>query len=598
VLGGDGLGGRERVSRVWVRTHAPQYPGVVNAPEPSMLLRARDPLPSAARVASPFVSVTRPTSAASWDLRLSSFDDRRALKRPRPRTWLQRFVLSFNVILVVVCLASAAGIAFYGKQFSDIPRVSLEASLATPTKDGDPENFLLVGADNAEGLDASDSVRNGRNASEMLTDTIMILRVDPKQEKAWLLSLPRDTLVTIAGKKGRINSALALGGAKGGPELLINTIKENFGIPVHHFMQVNFFGFKQLVEALGGVNVYFNAPARDRATGLFVDQPGCHLLNGTDALAYARSRHYTEKVDPPAGKKPVREEDLWHEDVTNDHGRIARQQYFVKQALNTAVSRGARNPAQLNNLIGVAQNYVVLDDSFTLGQILDIGARFQNFDPDKLEVFEPFTIDDNSTGAAMLRVDEQKSQPMFNIFRGGDLVTNAFGSTRVEVRNGTGKVGAALSAANDLKQRGVTVTGTSDARNFQNDKTVIRYAPGSAGVFSAVVLARFLSVDAAFEPEPDLAATDRFAALVIGNDFTGILKDPRPVEQFAKFFQTANSPASPVTIPPSGKSKVTSSSTSTTAAPVLSGPPASVGSPESGRNPQSMVPTPPPGEVC
>lgn len=471
---------------------------------------------------------------------------------------------------MLVCLLSAYGLGFYSRQLADIPRVSLQSSLNRVSNQSDPQNFLIVGADNAEGLDTKDPVVAGRNVKEMLTDTIMILRVDPNAERAWLLSLPRDLYVKLPNNRGkdRINTALALGG----PEMLIRTINENFGIKIDHFIQVNFYGFKMLVDSVGGVNVYFNYPARDQSTGLYVEEPGCKTLMGDQALAFARSRHYTALID---GR--------WQEDSTSDHGRIARQQYFVKQALKKAIAQGARNPIQMNSLIDVAKQYIVLDSSLTGEQILDLGARFNAFNPDDLKVYEPYTRGGMAGAASVLFLDEQASQEMFNIFRGIDPASNVLAAVRIEVRNGTGKVGEGQAVADELSRRGFTVTGSTDAKDFRNDKTVIKHAPGAGHRIAAIVAARFIDGEPVFEEEPALAESDHSVALVIGKDFNGIRNEWRPLEEFTQYLPSPESPGTTVAPPTDTPGAAPSPSTTS--------PPASP-------NARSIVPDPPPGTDC
>ena len=136
----------------------------------------------------------------------------------------------------------------------------------------------------------------------MLTDTIMILRVDPNQEKAWMLSLPRDLWVDIAGTAARSASTTAL--ALGGPELLIQTIDENFGIPINHFLQVNFAGFKSWSTASAACRSTSTTPARDTHSGLAVEEPGCVVLESGEALAFARSRYYEAFIDGQLAERP------------------------------------------------------------------------------------------------------------------------------------------------------------------------------------------------------------------------------------------------------------------------------------------------------
>jgi LCP family protein required for cell wall assembly len=439
----------------------------------------------------------------------------------RRRTWPQRLLIGFNIVLVVLCLSAAGGLAFYQRQFSDVPRIALGTALDSQTSTSEPQNFLLVGADNAEGLAEDDPVLIGRNVREMLTDTIMILRVDPNQEKAWLLSLPRDLWVDIAGGgKGRINEAVALGG----PDLLIRTIKENFDIPINHYIQVNFAGFRNVVDSVGGIPIYFNYPARDTNSGLAIDEAGCHVLDSTQALGFARSRYYEAFIDGE-----------WQTDPTSDFGRIRRQQYFFRAAMERAIEKGARNPIELSNLVGVAQQYVVIDENLTFDQVIDIGNRFNNFDPDDLQVY---SAGDYATGgwagpASVLFLNEAAAQPTFDVFRGVNPLYDVLGTVRVEVRNGTGRVGEGETVAADLTRRGFAVTGSVDDATFRNDTTAIKYAPGS--LLAAIVVARYLDVDAPLEEDPTLATSENQVALVVGRDFTGVREDWRPLDEFTQY---------------------------------------------------------------
>jgi LCP family protein required for cell wall assembly len=441
-------------------------------------------------------------------------------------------VIAFNIVLVLVCLGSAWALGFYSKQLADIPRVSLQGILDIPRDENQPQNFLLVGVDNAEGLDPDDPVLTGRDPHENLSDAIMILRIDPNQRQAALLSLPRDLYVPIAGNHGRdkINVAMAYG--NGRPDLLIQTIKSNFGIEINHYMQVNFAAFRSLVDAVDGVNIWFDQPARDPNTGLYVDASGCQQLDGEQALAFARSRKYEALVD---GR--------WKPDPTSDLGRVARQQYFIKQAAKKAIARGARNPIELGNLIGIAQQHMKIDDALSPAQILDLADRFNTFEPDDLKLFTPeVTRVIQPSGADTLVLNEQAARPIFDIFRGKNPFVDANGATAVEVRNGTGRVGQGQTAADQFAAQGFTITGVTDDRSQRLDATVVRYAPGANYIKAAVLVARYLDGTPVFEEDPALARTSSYVAVVIGRDFTAVRTEPRPIEDFADVLARAEDP--------------------------------------------------------
>ncbi len=489
-------------------------------------------------------------------------------RRPRRRrTWPQRLLISLNVVVVLICFTSAAGLAFAFRQASDVQRFGgLSSTLDNTTAKGEPQNYLLVGVDNSEGLDNKDPVLIGRSRTSLLSDTIMILRVDPTTEQASILSLPRDLWVNIAdtGGKQRINTALP----GGGPERLIKTIQQDFGIPINHYVQVNFHGFQSLVDAVGGVPIYFPWPARDADpteannthTGFEVDTPGCVTLDGTEALAYARSRHFQTKTGN-GGK-------TWVTDSSSDLGRIARQQQFIKLALKRAIAKGVRNPFVLNQLIGVAQGNVILDDHVTTKDLLDLGSQFKNFDPDSLKVYTPpATGTVTSGGADVLVLDNAAAQPIFDLFRAKGDTDNPLRAIQVDVTNGSGKTSQAevvLKAFDDL---GFTTVGSSDASSFRNSKTTVRYAPGAEA--AAVEVARYLDGTPQFTVDKTLSGNS--VLLVTGKDFTQLRSDPRPASDFAGFMATTTT----TTVDPTSP---TSTEVPTTQA--------------------GMVPEPPDGEVC
>lgn len=326
------------------------------------------------------------------------------MRRPS-RTWPQRLLLSLNIVVVLACLVAAGGLAWAYNQASALPRIDVGTSLEAPSAPGEAMNILLVGIDDGMGLAEGDPVLRGRSKS-LNTDTIMVLRVEPKTQQAALLSLPRDLWVDIAGGgQGRINTALALGG----PERLIQTINQDFGIPINHYAMVDFQGFEALVKAIGGVPIYFNYPSRDQATGLFQYEPGCQVLTGEQALAFARSRHFE------ISRNNMR---TWQEDPTSDFGRVTRQQQFIRAALKKAVAQGVRNPFVLKDFLEIAQKNVTLDTEFTIQDLVDLGSQFRTFDPDSLVSFTPVATGTFKGAASVLELNVAASQPMFDVFRG------------------------------------------------------------------------------------------------------------------------------------------------------------------------------------
>lgn len=216
------------------------------------------------------------------------------------------------------------------------------------------ENFLLVGSDSRAGADPTSPDASGigteAEVSGHRSDTIMILRRDKSTGDAALLSIPRDLWVDVPGHDGkrRINSAF-----NDGADVLVQTLQQgDLRIPINHYVEIDFSGFKSLVDALGGVEICVDFAIRDVSTGLDVPQPGCHILGGEQALAYARSRHYEE----------FRSDGQWHEDPASDIGRTKRQQQFVNLALQTALERIKVDPFAAGRLVKAIGASLRVDD--------------------------------------------------------------------------------------------------------------------------------------------------------------------------------------------------------------------------------------------
>lgn len=458
--------------------------------------------------------------------------------RPRARrTWPQRLLISFNVMLIMASLTVAGGLGYLNYRLDQVPRIELGDVLETQQDEAEPQNYLIVGTDSAERLDEDDTVTIGRQDIGLNSDTIMLLRVDPETEAAHLLSFPRDLFVPIPGAgEQRINAAVEAGGA----DLLIRTIQENFNVPVHHYIEIDFKGFKELVSAVDGVPMYFDKPLRDRQSGLDIQEAGCITLDSDQALAYARARNLE-----------FLEDGYYQVDGTADLGRISRQQDFIRRAIARAVEKGARNPVTLNSLVDVAVTNVQVDTALQARDILTLGEKFRSFDPDTLvtESFE--VIDDEVNGAQVLRADPaaaEINEARLDIFRGASA-----GSITLVVQNGSGTTGVAAQAAEDLEDLGFLVAGTGDADSFDYGRSLIRYTEGHQA--EADFLAQQVIGGADTEQVESIFGAD--VALVLGQDFGGITDEVQgtaPVD-------TVPPPADPAAAPDPGGPGSTTSTT-------------------------------------
>jgi LCP family protein required for cell wall assembly len=306
-------------------------------------------------------------------------------------------------LAVLVGAAGSAGVLYSARERSEnVERVPGLTEDDLAANDGPAENFLLVGSDSREGVDTGDpenaSIGDEAEVSGQRSDTIMVLRRE-KDGGASLLSLPRDLWVPIAGtdRSAKINSAY-----NEGPERLLQTVTEALGIPIHHYVEVNFEGFTELVDEIGGVEVCVPNPAQDENTGLRLD-PGCQNLDGTQALAFARSRHYEEFIDGE-----------WREDTSADLGRITRQQQFIRAAVNKLLRRVNRQPFALGDLIGVATDSLRIDENL---DPVDAAEALRDAAKEGLQTYSLPVVGAEHDGQSALDLAEG-SDAILNYFRG------------------------------------------------------------------------------------------------------------------------------------------------------------------------------------
>ncbi len=297
-------------------------------------------------------------------------------------------------LLGAMAVAGAAGtLAAASTTIDGIQRVPGVSGVLSPPS-GTVENFLLVGSDSRANSDplSPDYGGIGSEADVQGTrsDTIMLLRRDRANGQAALLSIPRDLWVDIPGRgNSRINSAYNARSDGNGPALLVQTVQSALSLPVHHYVEVDFSGFKELVDAVGGVEICVLYPTRDVNTGLNIMEPGCPILGGVQALAYARSRYYEE----------FREDGEWHVDGTADIGRTKRQQRFVNTALQTALARVKANPFEAGEVIASSTSAIRLDDET---DVLAAGASLRTAVSDGLATYSLPVYGDTIDGNAVL----------------------------------------------------------------------------------------------------------------------------------------------------------------------------------------------------
>ena len=288
------------------------------------------------------------------------------------------------------------------------PATTVPLVLAEP----EAANFLVVGADNNDCSDAP--ITEDRSDIGERSDTIMVWRANPDTNQLAVLSFPRDLYVEYpSGRKDRINAAFR----RNDPSVLQEVINFNFGIQVDHYIQIDFCAFRKLVNAVGGVGIPFQFPARDKPRAdspplFLVEQTGCVNLDGETALAYVRSRHYQYEDPPGSGN--------WESDPTSDFGRIGRQQDFLRRVLAKVIDQGLYDPSVASALITTNREYLVTDSGLTVRRMLEFASALRNFDADQVRSYRIESTSRNVNGASVqiptIRNDEM--QAILSVFRG------------------------------------------------------------------------------------------------------------------------------------------------------------------------------------
>jgi LCP family protein required for cell wall assembly len=339
------------------------------------------------------------------------------------RAFARRYLIALGLAALTMVLAIVMVNYVFNEKFSKIERVDVD-TVESPTE---VANYLLIGSDTrAFVTDTEDEQAFGSEATGELgqrSDTLMVIHVDPVKHHAVVVSFPRDLWVEIAGVPldqdhctsitegkcmSRINSAFG-----SGPDVVIQTLAQNFQIPINHYMEVDFKTFQGVVDAVGDVPIYFPYPTRDDGTGLYAPVAGCHELDGKGALAYARSRHIEYYSFADQG---------WYEaDATADLARIKRQQDFMRRLMRLAVDKSLTNPLTASKVVDRIIPNLKIDATLEKDDLLGLIDVFRGVDPNDSSKVQFLTIPGrnvNVSGASVLFVDEPTAAAMLSTLRG------------------------------------------------------------------------------------------------------------------------------------------------------------------------------------
>jgi LCP family protein required for cell wall assembly len=447
----------------------------------------------------------------------------------RRRTQGQRVAGWIAAATSVVILLAAGGFwVIYHSVFGNIAHIDAFDALAKngihrPAEDAKAQNFLLVGSDTRAGADAVYNAAKGSAdyTSGERSDTMMLVHVPTGPAKASIISFPRDSWVEIpkwTDTKGghhpahmaKLNAAFS----EGGSPLLVATLEQLSGIRVDHVVQIDFTGFKNMVNALGGISVCVKTTRHDHDSGDNLVAGAVHKINGDQALAFVRDRKGL-----PGG----------------DIDRIADQQYFLSVVLHKVLSAGTlTNPAKLYSFATAAARSMTTDKGFGINAMKTLATRLHSIDPAHVTFLQVPVLNTSARedGQSVVELDSAHLAAVFAAMKDNAAQpkiaatpTIAAAPTtpavplivrpaliRVRIANGSGRAHLAVQTAQALKGLGFTAVTAGNAAATK--VTTVFYGTGYADSARTLAAAVPGSVT---KLKTSLART---LELVIGDNFT------------------------------------------------------------------------------
>jgi LCP family protein required for cell wall assembly len=266
------------------------------------------------------------------------------------RRWLRVILLILGIVVILVGSGAVAGALYLRSVDKSVKRVDAFQQVpeaARPQRAAEAKgalNYLILGSD----------TRDPQNTDGSRSDTIILMHVDNARSAAQLVSIPRDTWTHIPkspdGKHGDTTAKINAAYAWGGVPLTVQTIEGFTGVRIDHVIMIDFAGFKEIVDALGGVTIdveeSFTASSPLTPGKAPHYNKGPQLMNGSQALDYARERYSFKD---------------------GDFARIRHQQQVIKAVLSKAASGGMlTNPGELNAFLQATANAATIDSTMNI----------------------------------------------------------------------------------------------------------------------------------------------------------------------------------------------------------------------------------------
>lgn len=346
-------------------------------------------------------------SEADEDEPQTRLQEKKERKRIRS-TRATKIIAAVAAALVFLGTGTAWGIkAWVDGKFNWVSSLDEDSSsiMNAAGQTGD-ENFLLVGSDTRAGAAAEEGVGDASSIAGARSDTVMIAHIPANRKRVVVVSFPRDLEIQRPdcerwdSKSGeyadervprtdgvKLNTAYQLGG----PRCVTKLVQELSGLKINHFVGVDFHGFKNMVDAVGGVEVCSEEPVKDQVLGTILPRPGKTRVSGDTALNFVRARHVVN-------------------DPTSDYGRIKRQQRFLSALLRQAMSSQVLlDPGKLTSFVD-AFTKATFGENLGVDQMLTLGQSLQGLDAGRVTFITVPTVgESNENGNEVLRKSDNRA---------------------------------------------------------------------------------------------------------------------------------------------------------------------------------------------
>lgn len=479
--------------------------------------------------------------------------------KPHKKTRKKRSKLKLAVWTVVIVLIAGIGAGAWDAWQLYHKLNHLTVGNLTPSVGG-TENILVAGSTNRCNLKVQNSQWGfcSDGVTGVNSDVIFIVHLDPSKGTASVLSIPRDTFVPNArsgDQAFKIDAALYQG-----PTQLVQAVEQDFGIPIQHYAEVGFDGFVNIVNAVGGIKMDFPEAVYDSESYLNVQQPGCYLLNGVQALQVVRARHLQYKAPGITTNDTY----YWPQEAESDIARIARTHEFLRVLASTVATQNIKDPIVDQRLVDAIAPQVQVDSGFSTSTMISLAQTFHSLNPNNVPQYT-LPIADVSSGsydyegenmgdvvfpvAANDRqtIDEFLGESSNTDTMNGQTLPSATGIS-VNVVNGSGisdQAAAVSSALGDLGFNMVGQPGSATPVSSQAVETVVYYS-SQATEGDALAVASQLNGYVVLSQDANMATSGSDVTVLTGS---GLSVNPPSSTSSAKSNSTTGSASSTTASP-------------------------------------------------